>query len=347
MRSSRGSHLAAAGAGDHRRRLHRALQRARVDAGQRPSAEVARHRFRLRAPAVGEPPSALPAVDDLLRVVDLPVADEVEDGHTGHDLAERGEQHEPLAHRQAQGLGQAAAVELELRRVVRGLGQRLLGGDAVRLVVDDHEPAVLLEHEVDDALDAAPPPSGNHSGSSRQTRARRAGALASRAGRARARPPSRRARGRRRRRGRRRGPAPPPSPRTPLAARVRAASTPGSGGRGEPKSRPPRRPRPPRPPAAPGAAAARVAEIGHERPVAAALRAAPRARASQRAAAASPPSARRQRAQIRRRASVALGRGSVAGVDDHARRRRSARAAAAIRSFQKSPDARVRGRRAG
>ena len=36
--------------------------------------------------------------------------------------AERREQDEPLAHRQPDGLGQAAAVELELRRVVRGLG---------------------------------------------------------------------------------------------------------------------------------------------------------------------------------------------------------------------------------
>src|SRR3990170_1169368 len=70
-----------------------------------------------------------------------------------HRPADRGEEHQPLANRHPEGLGEAAAVELELRRVVRGLGEGLLGGDRVRLVVHDHELAVLLEDEVDDPLD--------------------------------------------------------------------------------------------------------------------------------------------------------------------------------------------------
>src|SRR5712691_679751 len=75
-------HLATGGGGDDGGGLHRALQRARVDAGHRSRAQVLRDRLRLEAPAVGEAPAALAAVDDLLWVVHLAVADEVEDGHT-------------------------------------------------------------------------------------------------------------------------------------------------------------------------------------------------------------------------------------------------------------------------
>ena len=50
--------------------------------------------------------------------------------------AEGGEEDQALAHGQASGLGQAAAVELELRGVVGGLGQGLVVGDVVGLVID-------------------------------------------------------------------------------------------------------------------------------------------------------------------------------------------------------------------
>src|SRR5205814_7469583 len=75
--------LARAGARDHRRRLHGALERARVHARDGTSGQVAGHRLRLLVSARGEPPAALPSVDDLVRVVDLAVTDEMEDGHTG------------------------------------------------------------------------------------------------------------------------------------------------------------------------------------------------------------------------------------------------------------------------
>src|SRR5262245_21415032 len=71
----------------------------------------------------------------------------------GHAAAERGEDDEPLAHRQPDRLGQPAPVELELEGVVGRLVALLRLGDRVGLVVDDHELAVLLENEVHDPLD--------------------------------------------------------------------------------------------------------------------------------------------------------------------------------------------------
>src|SRR5512136_518563 len=70
----------------------------------------------------------------------------------GHRPAEGGEEDEPLAHRKTRRLRQATTVELQLRRVVRGLGEGLVRGDRVALVVHDHELAVLLEDEIHDPL---------------------------------------------------------------------------------------------------------------------------------------------------------------------------------------------------
>src|SRR5512143_3191357 len=71
----------------------------------------------------------------------------------GHGAAEAGEDDEPLAYLPARRLGEPAPIELQLRRVMRGLVAGLLLGDGVALVVHDDEAIGLFEDEVDSTLD--------------------------------------------------------------------------------------------------------------------------------------------------------------------------------------------------
>ena len=71
--------------------------------------------------------------------------------------AEGGEQDQALANLETGGLGEATAVDLELWRVVGSLHERRPVADRFGLVVDDDQRALLLEHELDLALEQPRP----------------------------------------------------------------------------------------------------------------------------------------------------------------------------------------------